>query len=235
MTAYLASMLVFAGINALLALGLNVVGAWAVWSISASPAFLPSALTPRRWLSLRLGWPMLLAVSRCDRDCRGAGGVAGGGDSAAQRRLPRPRDIGLRAGDTARRGERAMADQRHGRGQRRARPVALCCWRRCSSTFLCMALCWGLVAVCYAALTRLASSHVRPSAARDTGRRDGRGGRRLKNACCGSRCHAPLRWGPARVGPGGRHLCALQRRYVARDALWDVLLTLNVVLALTLG
>jgi branched-chain amino acid transport system permease protein len=95
---------------------------------------------------------------------------------------------------------------------------------------LCMALCWGLVAVCWAALTRLASS---PFARVLRALREDE----MVAAVAGKR----VLWFKIRAFALGAGVSGLAgsvyahfNGYIAPDSL-DVLLTLNVVLALTLG
>ena len=229
MTAYLASLMVFAGINALLALGLNVVwGLGGMINLGLAGFFALGAYASAL-LTLRLGWPMPLA-------CLAAVGIAAAlgtvlaavmarlkGDYLALVTLGFAQVVQLIAAN-----ERWLTNGTDGIS---GVPGP---WRSALSPMqfdlLCMALCWGLVAVCWVALTRLASSpfaRVLRAVREDE----------MVAAVAGKR----VLWFKIRafaLGAGASGLAGSVyvhfNGYIAPDSL-DVLLTLNVVLALTLG
>ncbi len=229
MTAYLAALMVFAGINALLALGLNVVwGLGGMINLGLAGFFALGAYASAL-LTLRLGWPIPLA-------CLAAVGIAAAlgtvlaavtarlkGDYLALVTLGFAQVVQLVAAN-----ERWLTNGTDGIS---GVPGP---WRSALSPMqfdlLCMALCWGLVAFCWAALTRLASS---PFARVLRAMREDE----MVAAVAGKR----VLWFKIRAFALGAGVSGLAgsvyvhfNGYIAPDSL-DVLLTLNVVLALTLG
>jgi branched-chain amino acid transport system permease protein len=228
-TAYLASLMVFAGINALLALGLNVVwGLGGMINLGLAGFFAlgayASALT-----SLKLGWPLPLAALAAIGITTVLGTVLAAvtarlkGDYLALVTLGFSQVIQLIAAN-----ERWLTNGTDGisgvpgPGRSALSPMHF--------VLLCMALAWALVAICFAALTRLAASPF------------GRVLRALREdemvaAVAGKR----VLWFKIRAFALGSGVSALAgsiyvhfNGYVAPDSL-DVLLTLNVVLAVSLG
>jgi branched-chain amino acid transport system permease protein len=228
-TAYLASLAVFAGINALLALGLNIVwGLGGMVNLGLAGFFALGAYASAL-LSLRLGWPMALSGLAAVGIAAVLGTVLAAvtarlkGDYLALVTLGFAQVVQLVAAN-----ERWLTNGTDGIS---GVPGP---WRSMLSPtqfdLLCMALCWGLVAVCWAALTRLAASpfaRVLRAVREDE----------MVAAVAGKR----VLWFKIRAFALGAGLSGLAgsvyvhfNGYVAPDSL-DVLLTLNVVLALTLG
>ncbi len=229
MTAYLASLLVFAGINALLALGLNVVwGLGGMVNLGLAGFFALGAYASAL-LTVRLGWPMVVAGMAAVAIAAAVGTLLAAvtarlkGDYLALVTLGFAQVMQLVAAN-----ERWLTNGTDGIS---GVPGP---WRRFLSPvqfdLLCMALCWTLVAVCAAALTRLASSpfaRVLRAVREDE----------MVAAVAGK----PVLWFKIRAFALGAGVSGLAgsvyahfNGYVAPDSL-DVLLTLNVVLALTLG
>ena len=229
MTAYLASLMVFAGINALLALGLNIVwGLGGMINLGLAGFFALGAYASALF-SLRLGWPMPLAGLAAIGIAATLGTVLAGvtarlkGDYLALVTLGFAQVIQLVAAN-----ERWLTNGTDGIS---GVPGP---WRSVLSPtqfdLLCMALCWGLVTVCWAALARLASSpfaRVLRAVREDE----------MVAAVAGKR----VLWFKIRAFALGAGVSGLAgsvyvhfNGYIAPDSL-DVLLTLNVVLALTLG
>ena len=157
MTAYLASLMVFAGINALLALGLNVVwGLGGMVNLGLAGFFALGAYASAL-LSLRLGWPMPLAGLAAAGIAAAFGAVLATvtarlkGDYLALVTLGFAQVVQLIAAN-----ERWLTSGTDGIS---GVPGP---WRSMLSPMqfdlLCMTLCWGLVAFCWMALARLASS-----------------------------------------------------------------------------
>ena len=229
MTAYLASLMVFAGINALLALGLNMVwGLGGMINLGLAGFFAlgayASALT-----SLRFGWPLPLAALAAIGVTAALGTLLAAvtarlkGDYLALVTLGFSQVIQLIAAN-----ERWLTNGTDGisgvPGPGRAALSPL------HFDLLCMALSWALVAICFAALGRLAAS---PFARVLRALREDE----MVAAVAGKR----VLWFKIRafaIGAGVSGLAgsvyAHFNGYIAPDTL-DVLLTLNVVLALTLG
>jgi branched-chain amino acid transport system permease protein len=228
-SAYLASLMVYAGINALLALGLNV-----VWGLGGMvnlglAGFFALGAYGSALLSLRLGWPMPLAGLVAVAIAAALGSVLAAmtarlkGDYLALVTLGFAQVIQLVAAN-----ERWLTNGTDGIS---GVPGP---WRSVLSPMqfdlLCMALCWALVAICFATLARLASS---PFARVLRAIREDE----MVAAVAGKR----VLWFKIRAFALGAGVSGLAgsiyvhfNGYVAPDAL-DVLLTLNVVLALTLG
>ncbi|MGA9865981.1 MAG: branched-chain amino acid ABC transporter permease [Acetobacteraceae bacterium] len=229
MTAYLASLLVFAGVNALLALGLNIVwGLGGMINLGLAGFFAVGAYASAL-LSLRLGWPMPLAGLAAVAIAAAAGTILAGvtarlkGDYLALVTLGFAQVMQLVAAN-----ERWLTNGTDGIS---GVPGP---WRGVLSPMqfdlLCMALCWALVAVCWAGLDRLAASpfaRVLRAVREDE----------MVASVAGKR----VLWFKIRAFAIGAGVSGLAgsvyvhfNGYVAPDSL-DVLLTLNVVLALTLG
>jgi branched-chain amino acid transport system permease protein len=228
-TAYLASLMVFAGINALLALGLNVVwGLGGMINLGLAGFFALGAYASAL-ASLRLGWPMPLAALAAIGVTAAFGTLLAAvtarlkGDYLALVTLGFSQVIQLVAAN-----ERWLTNGTDGIS---GVPGP---WRSVLAPvqfdLLCMALCWGLVAVCFAALTRLAASpfaRVLRAVREDE----------MVAAVAGKR----VLWFKIRAFALGAGVSGLAgsvyvhfNGYVAPDSL-DVLLTLNVVLAVSLG
>jgi branched-chain amino acid transport system permease protein len=229
MTAYLASLMVYAGINALLALGLNM-----VWGLGGMvnlglAGFFALGTYVSALASLRLGWPMPLAGLAAIGIAAAFGALLAAvtarlkGDYLALVTLGFAQVVQLVAAN-----ERWLTNGTDGIS---GVPGP---WRSVLSPMqfdlLCMALCWGLVVVCFAAMVRLASS---PFARVLRAIREDE----MVAAVAGKR----VLWFKIRafaLGAGASGLAGSIyvhfNGYVAPDTL-DVLLTLNVVLALTLG
>jgi branched-chain amino acid transport system permease protein len=229
MTAYLASLLVFAGINALLALGLNIVwGLGGMINLGLAGFFALGAYASALF-SLRLGWPMPVAGLAAVAIAAALGAVLAAvtarlkGDYLALVTLGFAQVVQLIAAN-----ERWLTNGTDGIS---GVPGP---WRPVLSPMqfdlLCMTLCWGLVAVCWAALARLAASpfaRVLRAVREDE----------MVAAVAGKR----VLWFKIRAFSLGAGISGLAgsfyahfNGYIAPDSL-DVLLTLNVVLALTLG
>jgi len=229
MTAYLASLLVYAGINALLALGLNMVwGLGGMVNLGLAGFFALGAYASAL-VNLRLGWPMPLAALAAIGIAAALGTLLAAvtarlkGDYLALVTLGFAQVVQLVAAN-----ERWLTNGTDGIS---GVPGP---WRSVLSPMqfdlLCMALCWALVAVCVAALARLASS---PFARVLRAIREDE----MVAAVAGKR----VLWFKIRAFAIGAGVSGLAgsiyvhfNGYVAPDTL-DVLLTLNVVLALTLG
>ena len=229
MTTYLAALLVFAGINALLALGLNTVwGLGGMINLGLAGFFALGAYASAL-LSLRLGWPMAVACLAAAAIAAAVGSLLAAvtarlkGDYLALVTLGFAQVVQLIAAN-----ERWLTNGTDGIS---GVPGP---WRSVLSPMqfdlLCMALCWGLVAVCWAVLARLASS---PFARVLRAIREDE----MVAAVAGKR----VLWFKIRAFALGAGVSGLAgafyahfNGYIAPDSL-DVLLTLNVVLALTLG
>jgi branched-chain amino acid transport system permease protein len=228
-TAYLSSLMVFAGINALLVLGLNVVwGLGGMINLGLAGFFALGAYVSAL-ASLRLGWPMPLAGLAAIAVAAALGTVLAAvtarlkGDYLALVTLGFSQVVQLVAAN-----ERWLTNGTDGIS---GVPGP---WRSVLTPMqfdiLCMALCWGLVAVCFTALARLAGSpftRVLRAIREDE----------MVAAVAGKR----VLWFKIRAFALGSGISGLAgsvyvhfNGYVAPDAL-DVLLTLNVVLAVTLG
>ena len=229
MIAYLASLMVFAGINAMLALGLNVVwGLGGMINLGLAGFFALGAYASAL-LSLKLGWPMPLAALAAIAVTATLGTVLAAvtarlkGDYLALVTLGFSQVVQLVAAN-----ERWLTNGTDGisgvPGPWRSLVTPM------QFDLICMALCWGLVAICFAALTRLAASpfaRVLRAVREDE----------MVAAVAGKR----VLWFKIRAFALGSGVSGLAgsiyvhfNGYVAPDAL-DVLLTLNVVLAVTLG
>ncbi|HET6183652.1 MAG TPA: branched-chain amino acid ABC transporter permease [Acetobacteraceae bacterium] len=229
MTAYLASLLVFAGINALLALGLNIVwGLGGMINLGLAGFFAVGAYASAL-LTVRLGWPMAPAALAAILIAALAGAVLAAitarlrGDYLALvtlgfaqvMQLVAANEIWLTGGTDGISGVPGPL-----RGA--LTPAAF--------DLLCVAICWALVGAALLALSRLAASPF---------------GRVLR----------AIREDEMVAAVAGKHVLAFKLRafaigagisglagsvyahfngYIAPDTL-DVLLTLNVVLALTMG
>jgi branched-chain amino acid transport system permease protein len=228
-TAYLASLMVFAGINALLALGLNVVwGLGGMINLGLAGFFAlgayASALT-----SLKLGWPLPLAALAAIGITAALGTALAAvtarlrGDYLALVTLGFSQVIQLIAAN-----ERWLTNGTDGisgvpgPGRSMLPPMHF--------DLLCMALSWTLVAICFVALARLAAS---PFARVLRAIREDE----MVAAVAGKR----VLWFKIRAFALGAGVSGLAgsvyvhfNGYVAPDSL-DVLLTLNVVLAVSLG
>jgi branched-chain amino acid transport system permease protein len=229
MTAYLASLLVFAGINALLALGLNVVwGLGGMINLGLAGFFAVGAYASAL-LTVRLGWPIALAGFAAVAIAAAAGTVLATvtarlkGDYLALVTLGFAQVMQLVAAN-----ERWLTNGTDGIS---GVPGP---WRGAVSPtqfdLLCMALCWALTGICWATCARLAGS---PFARVLRAIREDE----MVAAVAGKR----VLWFKIRAFALGAGLSGLAgavyvhfNGYVAPDSL-DVLLTLNVVLALTLG
>jgi len=229
MTAYLASLMVYAGINALLALGLNMVwGLGGMVNLGLAGFFALGAYVSAL-ASLRLGWPMPFAGLAAIGIAAAVGALLAAvtarlkGDYLALVTLGFAQVVQLVAAN-----ERWLTNGTDGisgvPGPWRSTLTPM------QFDLLYMALCWGLVAVCFAAMARLASS---PFARVLRAIREDE----MVAAVAGKR----VLWFKIRafaLGAGASGLAGSIyvhfNGYVAPDTL-DVLLTLNVVLALTLG
>jgi branched-chain amino acid transport system permease protein len=228
-TAYLASLMVYAGINALLALGLNIVwGLGGMVNLGLAGFFALGAYVSAL-LSVRLGWPMGWAGLAGAGIAAALGAVLAAvtarlkGDYLALVTLGFAQVVQLIAAN-----ERGLTNGTDGIS---GVPGP---WRALLSPMqfdlLCMTLCWSLVAICWIALARLASS---PFARVLRAIREDE----TVAAVAGKR----VLWFKIRafaLGSGASGLAGAVyvhfNGYIAPDSL-DVLLTLNVVLALTLG
>jgi branched-chain amino acid transport system permease protein len=228
-TTYLASMLAFAGINALLALSLNLVwGLGGMINLGLAGFFALGAYASALF-SLRLGWPMPLAGFAAVAIAGALGAALAAvtarlkGDYLALVTLGFAQVVQLIAAN-----ERWLTNGTDGIS---GVPGP---WRSALAPMqfdlLCMTLCWGLVAICWLALTRLAAS---PFARVLRALREDE----MVAAVAGKR----VLWFKIRAFALGSGVSGLAgsvyahfNGYIAPDTL-DVLLTLNVVLALTLG
>jgi branched-chain amino acid transport system permease protein len=229
MIAYLASLMVFAGVTALLALGLNVVwGLGGMVNLGLAGFFALGAYTSAL-LTTRLGWPIPLAGLAAIGITAACGSALAAltarlkGDYLALVTLGFAQVIQLVASN-----ERWLTKGTDGIS---GVPGP---WRSVLSPeqfdLLCMALCWALVALCLAGLARIAAS---PFARVLRAIREDE----MVAAVAGKRVLS-FKLRAFALGAGASGLAGSIyvhfNGYVAPDAL-DVLLTLNVVLALMLG
>lgn len=229
MTAYLASLLVFAGVNALLALGLNV--AWGLGGMVnlGLAGFFALGAYASALLSLRLGWPMAVAGLAASLIAAGAGTVL----AAVTARL-RGDYLALVTLGFAQVMQLVAANEVWLTGGTDGLSGVPGPWRGllppASFDLVCMGICWALVGVSVLVLARLAASPF------------GRVLRAVREdetvaAVAGKK----VLWFKLRAFAIGAGVSGLAgsvyvhfNGYVAPDSL-DVLLTLNVVLALVMG
>ncbi|HZT89706.1 MAG TPA: branched-chain amino acid ABC transporter permease [Stellaceae bacterium] len=229
MTAYAASLLVFAGVNALLALGLNIVwGLGGMVNLGLAGFFAVGAYASAL-VTLRLGCPIVLGVLAAVAIAAATGAALAAatarlkGDYLALVTLGFAQVVQLVAAN-----ERWLTNGTDGIS---GVPGP---WRSLLAPvqfdLVCMALCWGLAALCGLALARLAGSPF------------GRVLRAVReDEMVAAVAGKPVLWFKIRAFALGAGVSGLAgsvyvhfNGYIAPDAL-DVLLTLNVVLALTLG